>query len=78
MIATIFVALCSGLSLPNGQATYNPVSINGQYSVGTTASITCDSGYYLKGSNSRTCQPTGTWNQQTPCCQQSKKMLFFT
>ena len=52
------------------------MSMNGQYPVETTASFTCDSGYKLKGPNSRSCQATGTWTQRTPDCEQSKELVL--
>ena len=46
---------------------------NGQRSLsGTTynsiVTYTCDVGYILQGSNSRTCQPNGQWNGSMPEC----------
>ena len=67
--------MCDGLLLPNGEVNYDPESINGEYPVGTIASFTCDSGYNLNGSTSRTCQPSGNWTQRTPDCEQSKNIL---
>ena len=72
-----YAVFCNGFSLSNGQVTYNLVSMNGQYPVGTTASFTCDSGYNVVGSNSITCQPSGTWNQQAPNCEQGRNILLF-
>ena len=43
----------------------------GHYPVGTTASHTCDYGYQISGTSSRTCQSSATWNQQAPTCNQS-------
>ena len=70
------VVLCGNLSLSNGQVSYDPDSENEQYPVGTTASFTCDSGYNLKGPNSRTCQNSGTWTECSLYCEKSKKIFI--
>ena len=46
---------------------------NGQRSVSSTTynsvvTYTCDVGYTLQGSNSRTCQSSGLWNGSVPQC----------
>ena len=69
--------VCDGLSLQNGEVSYNLASMNGQYNQGTAASFTCDSGFKLIGPNSRICGASGTWTQRTPVCEQSKKFLIF-
>ena len=38
------------------------------YPVGTTATFTCNHGYSLSSSLSRTCQASGNWNGQNPTC----------
>ncbi|XP_073481569.1 sushi domain-containing protein 2 [Aquarana catesbeiana] len=38
------------------------------YLVNSQVKITCNKGYKLKGSSSRTCQQDGTWNGQTSQC----------
>jgi len=35
---------------------------------GSTAVYSCDTGYNLSGSKTRTCQPDGTWNVAEPSC----------
>ena len=72
----IFVVVtCTALSPPsNGQISYNEPSMTyGEYPVDTKASFTCNQGYSLSGSESRTCETSGNWNQETPTCNQSNE-----
>ncbi len=42
---------------------------NGRVSVeGSTATYTCDTGYTLSGSSSRTCRDNGSWSSPEPLC----------
>ena len=60
---------CSALeSILNGGVSYDRDSSDGQYPFNTTASFSCNSEYLLSGSDSRTCQTSGDWSQQTPVC----------
>ena len=43
-----YVVMCGGLSLPNGQISYDPDLMTGQYPVGTTASLRCNSGCQIR------------------------------
>ena len=69
-------ATCLALNLPNGLASYDesPVT-NGKYTVDTVVSFTCNYGYSLSGSTSRTCQTSGNWDEEMPTCNQSKKPI---
>ena len=43
---------------------------NGRVSIeGVTATYTCDTGYSLVGSRTRTCGPSGNWSTAAPTCQ---------
>ena len=67
------VVTCVVLSLQNGQISYNDSqATNGEYPVDTVASFSCNYGHSRSGSNSRTCQIQGDWDQETPTCNQSK------
>ena len=49
---------------------------NGQRSLSSTTynsvvTYTCDVGYTLQGSNSRTCQSNGQWSGNVPQCQRT-------
>ena len=64
---------CESLILENGQIDYNQsVTTNGTYLIDTMANFSCTSGFSLSGSNSATCQASGSWNQQTPQCREGK------
>ena len=45
----------------NGIPEYHPISASGRYSVGTTASASCDSGYFPTDPTPVTCLETGEW-----------------
>ena len=55
---------CPALSDPENGA----VSITGT-GVGDTATYTCNSGYELSGSDTRTCQSNGEWSGSAPTCE---------
>ena len=53
------VTTCPVLSTPdNGQISCSP----GNDSPGDTCTLTCDDGFEISGTESRTCQDDGTWN----------------
>ena len=73
----ITAVTCEALSLSNGRLSYNkPQATNGKYPVDTTVSFTCNHGFRKTGSSSSTCQTSGSWNQQTPTCTQSKAIIL--
>ena len=56
---------CGALLSPtNGQVNHTAGT-----TLGTTATYSCNTGYSLQGSNSRTCQATGMWSGSPPTCQ---------
>ena len=58
-IDCIAVTTCPVLSAPdNGQISCSP----GNDSPGDTCTFTCDDGFQLEGTMSRTCQDDGTWD----------------
>ena len=64
-----FLATCAPISLANGLANYTTSLEKGRYLVDTEASFSCNSDYYLRGSNSRVCESTGSWNGETTTCE---------
>ena len=42
--------------------------VDGVPSTGDTCSYTCDTGYELTGSSTRTCQTDGTWSGSDTMC----------
>ena len=58
------VIQCDALSDPDNGA----VSVTGT-GIGDTATYTCDDGYELIGSSTRTCQSNGEWSDAPPICE---------
>ena len=42
----------------------------------SVVNYTCDVGYTLQGTNTRTCQSNGKWSESVPQCQVSQSMIF--
>ena len=56
---------CGALTNPtNGQVSHTAGTTYGQ-----TAIYSCNTGYSLVGSSTRTCQATGDWSGSVPTCQ---------
>ena len=54
---------CGNPGVPgNGQAQYSTTTYN------SVVTYTCEDGYALQGSNSRTCQSDGQWSGIVPQC----------
>ena len=51
----------------NGQRSLSSATYN------SVVTYTCDVGYTLQGSNSRTCQSDGQWSESVPQCQRMLK-----
>ena len=67
----MFLAVqCPALSDPENGA----VSTTGT-GVGDTATYTCNSGYELSGSDTRTCQSNGEWSGSAPTCEGKYSIL---
>ena len=47
------------------------------YPIGTVATFSCQSGYSLSGSSTRTCGSSGSWTSQSPSCNLGKKNYTF-
>ncbi len=54
---------CGGLSSPSNGSVSTPDT-----NYGGTASYSCQSGYELNGSSTRTCQSNGSWSGSAPTC----------
>ena len=73
MILKIYTDIqCNNLSIPtNGNASCSSGQVGVGYE-GDTCSFTCNTGYELTGSESRTCQSDGSWNGTDNDCRRSK------
>ena len=63
-----FLVTCAPLNFQLGFVNYTPCAHNGEYMVGTVASISCNCGFHQSGPKSRTCQTNGNWNGRNPIC----------
>ena len=50
--------------------------MHGKYLEDTTAYFECYLGYSLNGSESRICQSSGNWSQQTPTCNLGNILIY--
>ena len=65
ILPPLTVVNCGALTNPaNGQVSYTAGTTFGQ-----TATYSCNVGYTLVGSRTRTCQSTGEWSVSAPTCQ---------
>ena len=48
---------------------------DGVLSYQDTCNVTCDTGYTLTGSNTRTCLSSGSWNGMDSVCSKGKKLF---
>jgi hypothetical protein len=60
---TCVIANCPALPGPTDGSVFAPV-----LTYGATATYSCDAGYTMTGSNTRICQPNGTWDGSAPTC----------
>ena len=67
-----FLVICPGLTDPNnGTITCSPGD-NGVPSYEDTCSFTCNTGYELTGSDTRTCQSDGSWSGTEAMCRRGE------
>ncbi len=59
-------AVCGALTLTNGAVTYSSLAIPRQEN--TVASFSCNTGYTLSSTATRTCQSDRQWSGSTPVC----------
>ena len=74
-MSNIFVATCSSQNnLPDGVINCS-LGEDGNYSYKDTCSFTCNTGYELTGSDTRTCQSDGSWSDIDSACKKSTEMF---
>ena len=70
MCYQITVIQCDNLTTPsNGEMTSCSSGSMGVGYEGDTCSFTCNTGYELTGSDTRTCQSNGSWSGSNNVCQ---------
>ena len=66
---------CEGLSTPaNGEITLCSSGRVGVGYEGDTCSFTCNTGYELTGSDTRTCQSDGSWSDSDDVCRRGRSI----
>ena len=69
MCNTMYTSVtCSSLTDPNNGVINCSVGDDGVPSYEDTCSFTCNIGYWLIGSDTRTCQSNGNWSGIEPSC----------
>ena len=63
---------CSSLSTPNYGTISCSLGNDGVPSYEDTCSFTCNTGYELTGSDTRTCQSDGNWSGSDQVCRRGK------
>ena len=59
---------CSSLTDPNNGTINCSLGDDGAPSYGDTCSFTCNTGFELTGSDTRTCQSDGNWDSTNATC----------
>ena len=68
MLLYILDVQCDNLSVTNGEIISCTFSEVGVHYKGDTCSFTCNTGYELTGSDTRTCQSDGSWSGSDDVC----------
>ena len=63
---------CSSLSKPNNGTASCSLGDDGVLSYEDTCNFTCNAGYELTGSDTRTCQSDGSWSGTDSVCRSGK------
>ena len=74
-VITVVIVPCSNLTQPNNGMTNCSLGDDGVPSYEDTCSFTCNTGYELTGSDTRTCQGNGSWSGSDVVCRRGT-MLF--
>ena len=72
----ISIVLCPSLSGPNNGMTTCLLGDDGIHSYEDTCNFTCNIGYELTGSDTRTCQSDGSWSGNDAACTIGKLQVY--
>ena len=67
---------CSSLNNPNNGMINCSLGDDGILSYEVTCSFTCNTGYELTGSDTRTCQSNGSWSGTDVMCQRGRYTIY--
>ena len=68
---------CPPLTDPSNGVISCLLGDDGVYSYEDTCSYTCNTGYELTGSDTRSCQSDGSWNGSDDVCQRGEELFVF-
>ena len=74
----VFAVNCSSLTNPNNGVINCSLGDDGVSSYEDTCSFTCNTGYELTGSDTRTCQSNGSWNGRNVTCGRGNYYIIAT
>ena len=72
----IKIVNCSSLTISNNGMINCSLGDDGVPSYEDTCSFTCNTGYELTGSDTRTCQSNGNWSGSDDVCRRGKFMII--
>ena len=68
---------CSSLNAPNNGMTSCSLGDDGVPSYEDTCNFTCNTGYELTGSDTRTCQSDGSWSGSDDVCRRGQYICSY-
>ena len=72
-----FLVSCPSLDSPSNGTVNCSLGDGGVPSYEDTCNFTCDTGYELTGSDTRTCQSNGSWSGSDAMCRRGKYMASY-
>ena len=73
----MLIVQCLPLTNPNNGTVNCSLGDDGALSNEDTCSVTCNTGYELTGSDTRTCQSNGSWNGTDGVCTRGKYVCSY-
>ena len=77
MCFILLLVSCPSLDNPSNGVISCSLGDDGVSSYEDTCSFTCDTGYELSGSDTRTCQSNGSWSGSIAMCSRGKYMASY-